>query len=94
MILALNYDNDHHLTGSTCSGQACKWLTNTSPLILQWNLSIKDTLGPGNLSTVERLSTLQRWKCMSTIGKSTSGVLERVLCREVISMVYFVGRVL
>ena len=30
------------------------------PSLLQWNLSIKDTLGPGNLSTVERLSTLQR----------------------------------
>ena len=28
--------------------------------ILQWNLSIKDTLGPTNSSTVERLSTLQR----------------------------------
>ena len=27
---------------------------------VQWNLSIKDKLGPGNLSTVERLSTLQR----------------------------------
>ena len=27
---------------------------------VQWNLSIKDTLGPGNFSTVERLSTLQR----------------------------------
>ena len=25
-----------------------------------WNLSIKDTLGPANLFTVERLSTLQR----------------------------------
>ena len=29
---------------------------------IQWNLSIKDTLGPGNLFTVERLSTLQRRK--------------------------------
>ena len=28
--------------------------------ILQWDLSIKDTLGPANLFTVERLSTLQR----------------------------------
>ena len=27
---------------------------------VQWNLFIKDTLGPANLSTVERLSTLQR----------------------------------
>ena len=41
------------------------------------------------LSTVERLSTLQRWKCISTIGKSTFGALESVLCREVISMVSF-----
>ena len=29
-------------------------------LILQWDLFIKDTLGPANMSTVERLSTLQR----------------------------------
>ena len=29
-------------------------------IIVQWNLSIKDKLEPGNLSTVERLSTLQR----------------------------------
>ena len=28
--------------------------------LLQWNLSIKDTLGPVNLSTVERLSAVQR----------------------------------
>ena len=27
---------------------------------VQWGLSIKGTLGPANLSTVERLSTLQR----------------------------------
>ena len=33
-----------------------------SATVLQWDLSIKDTLGPANLSTVERLSTLQRWK--------------------------------
>ena len=29
---------------------------------IQWGLFIKDTLGPANLSSVERLSTLQRWK--------------------------------
>ena len=29
---------------------------------VQWDLSIKDTLGPANLSTVKRLSTFQRWK--------------------------------
>ena len=28
--------------------------------VLQWNLFIQDALGPANLSTVERLSTLQR----------------------------------
>ena len=31
-------------------------------LHIQWDLFIKDTLGPANLSTVERLSTLQRWR--------------------------------
>ena len=54
----------------------------------------KGHIGPANLSTVERLSTLQRWKCISTIGKSTFGALECVLCREVISMVSFIGSVL
>ena len=34
-------------------------LYNTK-LLLQWDLFIKDTLGPANLSTVERLSTLQK----------------------------------
>ena len=33
-------------------------------------------------------------KCISTIGESTFGALERVLCREVISMVSFIGSVL
>ena len=61
---------------------------------IQGDLSVKDTLGLAILSTVERLSTLQRWKCISTIGKSTFGALERVLCREVISMVSIIGRVL
>ena len=58
---------------------------------IQWNLFIKDTLGPANLSTVERLwlSTLQRWKCINTIGKFIFGASESVLCREVISMVSF-----
>ena len=31
-------------------------------LVIQWDLFIKDTLEPANLSTVERLSTLQMWK--------------------------------
>ena len=51
-------------------------------LAVQWSLSIKDTLVPANLSTVERLSTPQRWRCISTIEKSTFGALGRVLCRE------------
>ena len=62
--------------------------------VIQGDLSIKDTLGPAILSTVERLSTLQRWKMYYYIGKSTFGALERVLCREVISMVSFIGSVL
>ena len=56
-----------------------------------WDLFIKDTLWPANLSTVERLSTLQRWKCISTIGKSIFGALKSVLCREVVYMVSFIG---
>ena len=66
----------------------------TRAMFIQWDLFIKDTLGPANLSTVERLSTLQRWKCMSTIGKSIFGALESVLCKEVVYMVSFIGRVL
>ena len=31
-----------------------------SESLIQWNLSIKDKLGPSDLFTVERLSTLQR----------------------------------
>ena len=31
-------------------------------LYIQWNLSIKDTFGPVNMSTVERFSTIQRCK--------------------------------
>ena len=60
---------------------------------IQWDLFIKDTLGPPNLSTVERLSTLQRWKCISTIRESIFGALESVLCREVVYMVSFIRRV-
>ena len=33
-------------------------------------------------------------KCISTIGKSTFSALQSVLCREVISMVFFIGSVL
>ena len=33
---------------------------NNMGSLLQWDLFIKDTLGPANLSTVERLLTLQR----------------------------------
>ena len=35
--------------------------------------SIYDTSGQADLSTEERLSTLQRWKCISTVEKSISG---------------------
>ena len=55
----------------------------------------KGHMGPGNLSTVEKLSTLQRWKGISTIGESVFGVLESVLCREVVYIIVsFIGRVL
>ena len=33
-------------------------------------------------------------KCISTIGKSIFGALESVLCKEVVYMVSFIGRVL
>ena len=46
-------------------------------------------MGPANLSTVRGCPFFKGEKCISTIGKSTFGVLERVLCREVISMVSF-----
>ena len=41
------------------------------------------TLGQTTLPTVESLSTLQRYKGISTIGKSIYGALGSVLCREV-----------
>ena len=54
---------------------------------------MKDTLGLANMSPVERLSTLQRWKCISTIyiGKSIFLVHLKVsfVYREVLSMVSF-----
>ena len=34
--------------------------SNRICMCVQWDLFIKDTLGPAILSTVERLSTLQR----------------------------------
>ena len=64
------------------------------PIQLQWDLFIKDTLGPANMSTVERLSTFRGGKYISTIRKSIFGALESVLCREVVYMVSFIGRVL
>ena len=67
---------------------------NSVNMYIQRNLFIKDTLGPGNLSAVERLSTLQRWKCISTIGKSLIGASESVLCREVVYMESFIQRIL
>ena len=62
--------------------------------LLQWDLFIKDTLGPADLSTVERLSTLQRWNVSALYGKSTFGALESVLCREVISIVSYIWSIL
>ena len=44
---------------------------------------MKSMLGPANLSTFERLSTFWRLKHISNIGKSSFGVLDSVLCREV-----------
>ena len=49
----------HHFIHSFCAVHASV-LSNV--YVEQWDLFIKDTLGPTNLSTVERVSTLQRWK--------------------------------
>ena len=68
---------------------ATNYATSSHGNRIQWDLFIKDTLGPANLFTVERLSTIQRWKCINTIGESMFGVLESVLCRELISMVSY-----
>ena len=62
--------------------------------VLQWDLFIKDTLGTPDLSTVERLPTLQRWNVSTRYGKSTFGGLESVLCREVISIVSSIWSIL
>ena len=62
--------------------------------LLQWDLFIKDTLGPANLSTVERLSTLRRWKMYEHYREVYFWCLKSVLCREVVYMVSYIGRVL
>ena len=59
----------------------------------RWDLFIKNTLGPANLSTVVHSSEVKNVH-ISTIGKSIFGALEGVLCMEVISMVFFIGSVL
>ena len=58
-------------------------------IIAQEDLSIKDTLGPCYFVHCREVvhSSEVHEQCISTIGKSTFGVLERVLCREVIPMV-------
>ena len=43
----------------------------------------KGSMGPSNLTAVERLSTLQRWKCFGTMDRSISDTSESVLYREV-----------
>ena len=67
---------------------ACGHLT-----VLQWNLQIKDTLGPLSLSFVRRLSSLGGSKCIRTIGKTYFGTSSLVLCREVYGTVSLLGRV-
>ena len=59
------------IVGGTCENSK-KVMCDVEPpvhMYVQWNLSTKDALGPANLSTVKRLSTLQRWECNSTIVK-------------------------
>ena len=62
--------------------------------VRMWDLFVKDALGPAKMSTVERLSTLQRWKCMNNIGESMFGASKSVLCREVVPMLSCIRSVL
>ena len=55
--------------------------------VIQWTLFMKDALGPAYLSTVERLSTLQR--CEMYLHYRKAHGVKSVLCREVISIVSF-----
>ena len=58
---------------------------------------LKDSLGPTNLSTVERLSTHQRYiKCISTMGKSAIGAAKVAFVRRLLYtyMVSFILSVL
>ena len=48
---------------------------------IQWNLRIRDTLGPAILSSVERLSSSRRVKMIYCYGK---GVQNDVLCWEAV----------
>ena len=52
--------NTHSHNALDDAHNRCTYTSYTT--YIQWDLFIKDTLGPANLSTVERLSTLQRWK--------------------------------
>ena len=72
-------------------------ILRTTCKYIQWSLSIKDTLDPPNyiICPLYRGCTLFRGeKCISTIGKSTFGVLESVLSGEVVYMASFIGRIL
>ena len=50
---------EHVMRSSNINGH-CSWWCMYLYMYIQWDLFIKDTLGPANLSTVERLSTLRR----------------------------------
>ena len=50
-------------------------LINGTSLHIQWNLCITDTFG----TIIKRLSSFQRLKCISMIGKGDFGTLKSVL---------------
>ena len=63
--------------------QVCLTLYTLLWLLIQWNLRIKDTLGPAIVSSVERLSSSYTLKMNYYYGK---GVQNCVLCLEVASI--------
>ena len=68
----------YHMTSATVNKSTTP-LQYPVPLKLQWNLRIKDTLGPAILSSVERLSSSRRLKMNYCYGK---GVQNCILCWE------------
>ena len=63
----------------------------TNNVQIELNLFMEDTLGPTILSTVERSSTLHRYKCLLLhYRKPIFSPSESVLCREVFSIVSFI----